>query len=115
MRSSSWSTRNRRHADRVFSRPDAPVYRSASVDSGERHEQTRACLDPLASVEANRSKPPAHTRWVWIEGGNHSHFGWYGFQPGGRRATIAATTQRDLMTQAVLDALRRGVTDAPPS
>jgi pimeloyl-ACP methyl ester carboxylesterase len=34
--------------------------------------------DGLASreeVEANRSKLPPTTRWVWIDGGNHSQFG----------------------------------------
>lgn len=65
--------------------------------------------DGLASppeVEANRGKLPAHTRWVWVEGGNHSQFGWYGFQPGDRFATIDASAQRAQMISAVLDALR---------
>ena len=58
-----------------------------------------------ADVEANRAKLPASTRWVSITGGNHSQFGWYGFQPGDRRATVAASVQRAAMIQAVLDAL----------
>jgi pimeloyl-ACP methyl ester carboxylesterase len=66
---------------------------------------TRDGLASLAEVEANRMKLPASTRWVRIEGGNHSQFGWYGFQPGDRRATIAASAQRETMTRAVLDAL----------
>lgn len=73
---------------------------------------TRDGLASPAEVEANRSKLPAHTRWVWIPGGNHSQFGWYGFQPGDHRATIAATTQRALMTEAVLDALRQATVEA---
>ena len=65
--------------------------------------------DGLASperVEANRHLLPPSTRWVSIEGGNHSQFGWYGFQPGDHRATLPAATQREQMTAAVLDALR---------
>jgi pimeloyl-ACP methyl ester carboxylesterase len=62
-------------------------------------------LASRAEVEANRSKLPPSTRWVWVEGGNHSQFGWYGFQPGDRWAAIEAPVQRALMTRAVLDAL----------
>jgi pimeloyl-ACP methyl ester carboxylesterase len=68
-----------------------------------------ATRDGLASpekVRANAAKLPASTRWVWIEGGNHSQFGWYGFQPGDRFARIPAREQRALMIQAVLDALQ---------
>ena len=71
---------------------------------------TRDGLASREEVEANRSKLPVSTRWVWIEGGNHSHFGWYGFQPGDGRATIPAAEQRDVMVRAVLDALN-AVTD----
>lgn len=67
---------------------------------------TRDGLASPEEVEGNRSKLPAATRWIWIEGGNHSHFGWYGFQPGDRRATMPAGQQRDTMVRAVLDALR---------
>ena len=66
---------------------------------------TRDGLASRAEVEHNRRLLPSSTRWVWIEGGNHSQFGWYGFQPGDRRATIDGPTQRAVMTRAVLDAL----------
>jgi predicted alpha/beta-hydrolase family hydrolase len=74
---------------------------------------TRDGLASRAEVEANRTKLPAETRWVWIEGGNHSQFGWYGFQPGDRRATIAAAVQRATMIQAVIDALKRAAVARP--
>jgi pimeloyl-ACP methyl ester carboxylesterase len=74
---------------------------------------TRDGLATRAEVEANRAKLPAATRWVWIEGGNHSQFGWYGFQPGDRRATIPAATQRATMIQAVVDALAHAEVVAP--
>lgn len=66
---------------------------------------TRDGLASRAEVEQNRELLPAATRWVWIEGGNHSQFGWYGFQPGDRRATISAAEQRGAMISAVLEAL----------
>ena len=74
-----------------------------------------ATRDGLASppeVRANQHLLPASTRWIWIEGGNHSHFGWYGFQPGDRRATLPARAQRRMMTEGVLAALRRAL---PPT
>jgi hypothetical protein len=57
-------------------------------------------------VNANRHNLPPSTHWVWIEGGNHSQFGWYGFQPGDRFARIPAADQRAIMTEAVLEMIR---------
>lgn len=68
---------------------------------------TRDDLASPAEVEANRHKLPPSTRWVWVEGGNHSQFGWYGFQPMDRFATISRSAQHAIMIDAVLDALRR--------
>jgi len=66
---------------------------------------TRDGLASREEVEHNRRLLPASTRWIWIEGGNHSQFGWYGFQPGDSRARIPAATQRAQMTKGVIDAL----------
>ncbi len=66
--------------------------------------------DGLASpdeVRDNRHLLPASTHWVWIEGGNHSQFGWYGFQPGDRFARITRGQQHTAMINAVLAALRQ--------
>lgn len=68
---------------------------------------TRDGLASPAEVEENRRKLPPSTRWVWAEGGNHSQFGWYGFQPLDRFATISRSAQHAIMIDAVLDALRR--------
>ena len=65
--------------------------------------------DGLASPEEVRGNArllPEHTRWVWIEGGNHSQFGWYGFQPMDRRPRVSASEQRQTMIDAVLDLMR---------
>lgn len=66
---------------------------------------TRDGLASPAEVERNAVLLPPHTRWVWVEGGNHSQFGWYGFQPLDRRATIAAAEQRAIMIESVLEVL----------
>jgi pimeloyl-ACP methyl ester carboxylesterase len=66
---------------------------------------TRDGLASAEEVKRNASKLPAGTRWVWVEGGNHSQFGWYGFQPGDWRATIDASVQRRLMIEAVVGLL----------
>jgi pimeloyl-ACP methyl ester carboxylesterase len=74
---------------------------------------TRDGLASPGEVEGNRAKLPASTRWVWVDGGNHSQFGWYGFQPGDRRATIAAPAQRATMIRTVREALTLVVVTSP--
>jgi hypothetical protein len=53
----------------------------------------------------------ADTQHVRIDGGNHSQFGSYGFQPGDWPATISRDDQQRQTLDAVLDMLRR-VSDA---
>jgi pimeloyl-ACP methyl ester carboxylesterase len=72
---------------------------------------TRDGLARPAGVEANRHLLPAATRWIRIEGANHSQFGWYGFQPGDRFARISPEAQRTVTIGAVLDALRAAAVD----
>ncbi len=66
---------------------------------------TRDGLASREEVEQNRRLLPPSTRWIWVDGGNHSQFGWYGFQPGDNRATVSAATQQAQMTKAVIEAL----------
>jgi pimeloyl-ACP methyl ester carboxylesterase len=66
---------------------------------------TKDGLASVAEVEQNRHLLPPQTRWVRIDGGNHSQFGWYGFQPGDSRATITAAEQRKITLDAVLETL----------
>ena len=73
---------------------------------------TRDGLASVAEVEANAHLLPAGTHWVRLDGGNHSQFGWYGFQPGDRRATMSAVEQRRRTIESVLDALRTVATAA---
>ncbi len=55
-------------------------------------------------LDARRNLPP-DTHDVRIDGGNHSQFGYYGFQPGDWPATITREEQQRLTLDAVLSAL----------
>lgn len=68
---------------------------------------TRDGLASPEEVEGNRKLLPPSAAFVWVQGGNHSQFGWYGFQPGDRWPQIAADVQRKQMIDAVLETLRR--------
>jgi predicted esterase len=50
---------------------------------------------------------PPYTHWVRIEGGNHSQFGYHGFQRGDRRARISREHQQKILASAVIEALQR--------
>jgi pimeloyl-ACP methyl ester carboxylesterase len=68
---------------------------------------TRDRIAPLEKIEANRRLLPASTRWIRIEGGNHSQFGWYGFQPFDGFAEISAEAQHAQVIGVVIEMLRR--------
>ncbi|QJR14878.1 alpha/beta hydrolase [Usitatibacter palustris] len=63
-------------------------------------------ISPLEKSEKNRHLLPATTRWVVIEGGNHSQFGWYRFQPGDHFASIGRDQQQAQAIAAIIDALQ---------
>jgi hypothetical protein len=68
-----------------------------------------ATLDGFTSeeeIEASRANLPDSTRWVQIVGGNHSQFGWYGFQNGDNKATISRQAQQELVVSSTLDLLQ---------
>jgi pimeloyl-ACP methyl ester carboxylesterase len=64
-------------------------------------------LASRAEVQANAHLLPPSTRWVWIDGGNHSQFAWYGFQPGDRRALLPRGEQQRATIAAMLALLRQ--------
>jgi pimeloyl-ACP methyl ester carboxylesterase len=66
---------------------------------------TRDTVADVEKVEAARANLPVSTRIVAIEGGNHSQFGYYGFQPGDWPATISRDEQHRLTRQAIADLL----------
>lgn len=61
---------------------------------------------PLTKVEANKSLLPTTTKWVRIEGGNHSQFGNYGHQLMDGKATITREEQQRIARDAILERLR---------
>ena len=73
---------------------------------------TRDTVADPEKVEAARRNLPAATRAVRIEGGNHSQFGYYGFQPGDWRATISRKEQHRITVAAIVDALAAAAPDA---
>ncbi len=92
--------------DADLSRLAAPVTKIVGTNDG---------IAPLRKSEANRRLLPGATRWIRIEGGNHSQFGWYGFQPGDHVAGISAERQHAQMLSAILDALRAAADSVPPA
>jgi len=57
-------------------------------------------------VEKNRAKLPSQTKWIAIQGGNHSQFGWYSGQQGDNAATISREKQQEQLLEATLDLLQ---------
>jgi len=66
---------------------------------------TRDCVAEIEKSEANRHLLPPTARWITIDGGNHSQFGWYGFQPGDCWATIDRERQHAATMRVLLEVL----------
>lgn len=66
---------------------------------------TRDGVAPMHRSNENRHLLPANTRWVEVEGGNHSQFAWYGFQPGDKTSRISRADQQRITIDAVLCAV----------
>ena len=54
-------------------------------------------------VNNNKSKLPSGTKYIEIDGGNHSQFGYYGFQLNDNKASITKEKQQDLILTNILD------------
>lgn len=67
---------------------------------------TRDTVADVEKLERTKVNLPADAKHVRIDGGNHSQFGWYGFQPGDWPATISRAEQQRRTLEAVLDMLR---------
>lgn len=68
---------------------------------------TQDRLTSAGDIEASRVRLPADTRYVVIQGGNHSQFGWYGAQYGDNAPTILRQSQQDQVVAATLELLRQ--------
>ena len=67
---------------------------------------TRDTVADVEKQEATRHNLPRDAKWVRIDGGNHSQFGYYGFQPGDWPATITRAEQQRIIFGALLETLR---------
>ena len=63
-------------------------------------------ISGLDSFEASRAKLPSNARFVVIDGGNHSQFGDYGFQPGDNEASISRAEQQKQVVEATVKFLK---------
>lgn len=63
-------------------------------------------MAPYVTAEANKRFLPPQAKWVTIQGGNHSQFGWYGFQPGDHFASVDREAQHQQLINATLEMLR---------
>lgn len=68
---------------------------------------TRDTIADVDKVIAARRNLPLSLEIVEIDGGNHSQFGSYGFQPGDWPATISRVEQRRLTVEAIITVLAR--------
>ncbi|HEY0587023.1 MAG TPA: alpha/beta fold hydrolase [Pseudoduganella sp.] len=59
-----------------------------------------------ADVMRNKPLLPAQTRWIEIEGGNHSQFGHYGHQLLDGDPAVSREAQQAIVTRALLSALK---------
>ncbi len=53
-------------------------------------------------IEASKKLLPKSTYFVWVEGGNHSQMGWYGFQDGDNTAAITREKQQEIITNSIV-------------
>ncbi|MDR2282468.1 MAG: alpha/beta hydrolase [Sphingobacterium sp.] len=58
------------------------------------------------SIEANRNKLPSTAQFVRIEGGNHSQFGYYGFQMGDNKSSISREQQHSEVVKNILEFIK---------
>lgn len=60
----------------------------------------------LEDVEAGKSRLPPQTIYLPIVGGNHSQFGYYGFQLGDHRADISREKQQQIMLEGIISLMQ---------
>ncbi|MFW6281877.1 MAG: alpha/beta hydrolase [bacterium] len=64
-------------------------------------------ITSLKKIDNSRDNLPDDTEYIEIKGGNHSQFGWYGFQDGDKKASISREKQQAL----IIDAIRKFLSD----
>ncbi len=64
-------------------------------------------ITSLKKIDNSRDNLPDDTEYIEIKGGNHSQFGWYGFQDGDDEAGISREKQQSI----IVDAIKQFLTD----
>lgn len=54
-------------------------------------------------IDKSKKLLPKSTKWVPIQGGNHSQNGWYGFQKGDNIATITRDEQQNIIEKSIIE------------
>jgi hypothetical protein len=75
---------------------------------------TRDTVADVEKLDRTRANLPVSARIVRIDGGNHSQFGYYGFQPGDWPATIGRDAQQVIVRDAIVDALAAAAAKREP-
>lgn len=75
---------------------------------------TRDTVADVEKLDRTRANLPASARIIRIDGGNHSQFGYYGFQPGDWPAAISREAQQAIVRGAILDALAAAAAKREP-
>ena len=53
-------------------------------------------------IDESKKLLPKNTKWMPIQGGNHSQNGWYGFQKGDNTATITRDKQQNIIEKSIV-------------
>ncbi|GCD13223.1 alpha/beta hydrolase [Clostridium tagluense] len=53
-------------------------------------------------IDESKKLLPTSTKWIPINGGNHSQNGWYGFQKGDNTATITRDEQQNIIGKSIV-------------
>ncbi len=56
-------------------------------------------------IEDSKKQLPPSTKYIYINGGNHSQFGWYGLQKGDNKADISRVEQQKIVINAIASML----------
>jgi len=56
-----------------------------------------------AKIDESKKLLPPNTKWIPIEGGNHSQNGWYGFQQGDNIASITRDEQQNIISKSIVE------------
>lgn len=86
-----------------------PGERNDLTDSGLRVLSVYATEDGYTTPEKIKDSKkllPPGTEWIRIEGGNHSQFGYYGFQTRDHKAEISREKQQNIIINAVKSFLK---------